>query len=205
MSLKRRVVDGNGKIVPIANSMNIFTSFVQSVNRKFFDVYPEQPWIPFEAARALRSIMQKEFTVWEVGSGYSTIWLSNIASHVTSVEASEDWFKRLSDIIRSKAIGNIDLRYEWRGHLMAQFPADVQFDLLFVDGGPRRDCLLNGARCVRDGGFIYCDNTDAAEFWGGSFKECLGLLNRDIKKVKFFTDYVPAMVGVSEGALIELK
>src|SRR5690606_33853280 len=115
--------------------------------------------------------------------------------------ADKAWFEHLSELIKQEGYQNIDLRYEWHGHLMASYDP-VEIDLLYVDGGPRRECLINGFPRVKDGGYVYCDNTDSS-FWGeGGFTQLVRELGVGYEAIEYFTDFAPATFSVSEGALI---
>jgi hypothetical protein len=52
--------------------MPLFPLF-KRFDAKTLNRYPELPWIPFSAIRALR-LMRKEWIVREIGAGMSTIW-----------------------------------------------------------------------------------------------------------------------------------
>lgn len=164
---------------------------------------PRQPWIPFSAAKRLDRILSKESIVWEVGSGYSTLWLSDRALRVTSIEASEDWYRILKAMLEKENISNVDLRFEWIANRMSDFRdvEDHSLDLLFVDGGPRGACLANGFCKVRSGGYIYLDNWDNQHLWEDQrdFPVRHGPLLREIIS---YVDYVPAQFGVYEGLLL---
>ena len=201
----KRLKDGNGKWIAPRNLPGAAIALGQSIMRKATGRYPRQPWIPFAAAKALDGLLGRQDTVWEIGAGFSTLWLGDRVGQVISIEADKDWHERLSKIISDEKRSNIDLRYEWRAEQMATVSAD-NIDLLYIDGGPRDQCLANGWKNVRAGGLIYCDNTDDAEFWGKpGFRQCVDQIRQQIASVEFFSDYVPAMFAVNEGAIIRLK
>lgn len=192
-----------GQFVGWSKLPNGARAFTQAINRKLFGKYPRRPWIPFSAGQALEEIVTPEFVVWEIGAGYSTLWLSDRVKHVTSIEAARDWYERLAAILAQEGKRNVDLRYEWVADRMADFSqvADGSLDLLFVDGGPRGRCLALGFSKVKAGGYVYLDNWDTAEFWGGEidFPE---RHRKEISETRTFVDYVPAQFGVYAGLLM---
>jgi predicted O-methyltransferase YrrM len=202
----RRLYSATGSFVGIANLPNGPVSLLQALRRKAFDRYPELPWIPFAAIRYLNTVIRKEWRVWEIGSGMSTLWLSRRVDCVTSIEADTGWYQRLQQMIVERGANNIDLRFEWRGHLMSDFSdvKDSSLDLLFIDGGPRSDCLINGFSKVRPGGYIYMDNTDVAEFWPG-LAAFLDKRSGEISDVHRFVDYVPGILAVNEGTAVRKR
>ncbi len=176
----------------------------QAVIRKVFGRLPREPWIPFRARNELASILTRDAVVWEVGAGYSTLWLAAHVGQVVSIEASKEWHDRLAAIIRQEGIANVDLRHEWQADRMADFSGveDGSLDLLFIDGGPRGLCLANGFRKVKSGGHVYLDNWDSRHFWDAEtdFPERRAT---EIRRRLSCVDYVPAQFGVYEGLLLQ--
>ncbi|MFA6961783.1 MAG: hypothetical protein WC205_13600 [Opitutaceae bacterium] len=133
----------------------------------------------------------------------STLWLSRHAGTVISIEADLFWHEKLSSILRSKNITNVDLRHEWQADSMSTFPGirNNELDLLVVDGGPRTQCLVNGFDKVKSGGYIYLDNWDFLNFWDDA--EAF-LISRcaEISSQQSFVDYVPGNFAVNQGLLI---
>lgn len=199
----RRFKTPEGKFVGINKIPTFLVSFYQAIIRKFTGQIPRLPWIPFSAINKLQTILTQEFVVWEVGAGFSTIWLSYRVKKVVSIEASEEWFENLNLIIKNEGHTNVDLRLEWQGEKMSDFSElpDESLDLLFIDGGPRGSCLRNGFSKVKHGGYIYLDNWDSKIFWGeeADFPSKNASL---ISESYSFIDYVPAQVGVYEGLLL---
>jgi hypothetical protein len=204
LSTVARIQTSSGKFVGWTHLPNSARSFYQSVLRKFFGHIPRQPWIPFAARKAIERCISAESLVWEVGAGFSTLWFADRVRKITSIEASQEWYDRLSRIIERERIRNVDLRFEWEAERMADFSelGDAALDLLFIDGGPRGQCLQRGFSKVKPGGYVYLDNWDTEEFWGEAieFPKNNAAL---ISEVTSFVDYVPAQVGVYEGLLIK--
>lgn len=200
-----RFSTGKGQQVAISKLPHFFLSLGQTIIRKTTGRIPRQPWIPFEAAQAINQVASSTWRVWEIGSGYSTLWLSDRVAHVVSVEASKDWHELLMSRIEHEGISNVDLRFEWRGNAMASFAEidDGTLDLLFIDGGPRGDCLVNGFSKVKSGGYIYLDNWDNDAFWRQSDREFVEQHSSMLESVREYIDYVPAQVGVYAGLLIK--
>ena len=53
----------------------------------------EIPWFTYSAIRFIESRLKKDHTIFEFGSGNSTIWFSNRCAHVISVEHEEAWYQ----------------------------------------------------------------------------------------------------------------
>ncbi len=81
---------------------------------------------------------------------------------------------------------------------------NASLDLLFIDGGPRAQCLVNGFPKVKSGGLIYLDNWEAPAFWEGA-ADFLQKSSALIAERSQIVDYVPAQVGVYEGLLLRRR
>jgi len=192
-----------GRFVGFQNLPHAATSLAQAVRRKLTGKIPRLPWIPFSANRELDRRLTRSSRVWEVGAGFSTLWLADRVGKLTSIEASQEWHDRLSQIIAKEGITNVDLRHEWAVDVMCNFDelADGELDLLFIDGGPRGRCLKNGWRKVRKGGMLYLDNWENTDFWHDA-RQWVAENRSLFSKEEYFVDYVPAQFGVYEGAIL---
>jgi hypothetical protein len=200
---QRRLFTQNGAFVG-RNLPNILPAFVQAVRRKVSNRYPDMPWLSFSAVRAIDRLARKEWVAYEIGAGMSTVWLSRRVAHLISIEADQNWYSKLQNILECQNIHNVDLRLEWRGHLMSDYSAvpDESLDFLLVDGGPRAECFYNGFPKVRRGGYIYLDNIDHTNLWPG-LDHFIEEQRSAITHITRFIDYSPAQVMVGEGWLIQ--
>ena len=199
-----RLHTSSGKFVGWNNLPKGVVSFYQAIIRKTTGRIPREPWIPFSARKALSEVLSNDWRVWEIGAGFSTLWMAPRVRSLVSIEASREWYEKLSAIIRAEGISNVDLRFEWEASRMSDFSelGASSLDLLFVDGGPRGLCLQRGFEKVKSGGYIYLDNWDTEDFWPGA-NEFLANQSGKIASRKSFIDYVPAQVGVYEGLLLQ--
>jgi predicted O-methyltransferase YrrM len=202
----RRFYTPSGDFVGWAQLPNGLLAFAQAVARKLVGHVPMVPWIPFAARRRIEDVLSPSSIVWEIGSGFSTIWLSKRAASITSIEADKGWYEKLKKIMAQNRIRNVDLRYEWVAERMADFSdaENESLDLLFIDGGPRAWCLQNGFGKVKRGGAIYLDNWENTGFWQGA-REFLNEREDEIEIIERFVDYVPAQFGVYESLLVTKK
>ena len=164
------------------------------------------PWIPFSAARAISRWLRPDAQVLEIGSGFSTLWLARRSGRVVSIEADEPWFRRVQGMLDRAGCRHVDLRHRWRAEEMcdfAEFP-DRTLDLVFVDGGPREQCLAAAIPKVRPGGAIYVDNTDDPGIAGCCRDRICDLAKRLGGTVRHFRDFSPGNLYVSEGTLLHL-
>ena len=68
----------------------------------------ELPWFAYAAIDFLDGFLQPHMTVCEYGSGGSTLFFARRVKSVFSIEDNAEWFNRISELLRAKAIGNVD-------------------------------------------------------------------------------------------------
>ncbi len=147
------------------------------------------PWISFEAREAIEQFLKSlggRATVYEYGSGGSTLWYAQRSAKVISVEHDQTWFEIMDRKIRDGA-ANCRLsfvppvsdvprpvpntngwvtygsthsgNYEAYVRSIDEF-ADGSFDFVAIDGRSRPACLVHAATKVRPGGAVYLDDAD---------------------------------------------
>lgn len=140
-------------------------------------------WWTFDAMvwtdRFLKS--RRNPTVFEYGSGASTVWLARRAHSVTSVEDDEDFYADVDAIkprnvnyIFAGADSTFNDRYEsqrrdlrgrsYEGYVTALSLNEDKYDLIVIDGRARRECILLAPRFLKPGGAILVDNTDMRRY-----------------------------------------
>lgn len=68
------------------------------------------PWITFEARDFLESRLHKDMTVFEYGSGGSTLFFSDRVRQVISVENDANWANTMEQLLSREMICNVDLK-----------------------------------------------------------------------------------------------
>jgi hypothetical protein len=71
----------------------------------------DQPWLVFSAIDFLQSLLNKEMTVWEYGSGSSTLFYAKRVKTVYSIENDKSWFEHITTLISTREIANV--KYNW--------------------------------------------------------------------------------------------
>jgi hypothetical protein len=120
------------------------------------------PWYTYPAIEYLRQLDFSERTVFEYGSGNSTLFWGAVAKRVVSIEDDEAWFGSLRD----QRPPNVELVLETDLHEYAaailRYPEP--FDVIVVDGAARGHtrlrCSRHALERLRRGGMIILDNSD---------------------------------------------
>jgi predicted O-methyltransferase YrrM len=125
------------------------------------------PWMVPAAVSYLGRVIERDWTVFEFGSGASTAWYAGRAGRVTSLEHDSDWHAEVERRLRASRHDNWDLRLR----PISDFPSAVRelpdetLDLVVVDGDDgddtdRVDCIRASLSKVRPGGLLVLDDSD---------------------------------------------
>jgi hypothetical protein len=131
-----------------------------------------QPWLSFGAIAYMSDRLGPTSSVFEYGSGGSTLWFADRVGRVTSVEHDPDWRARVQREIERAQRGNASVMlreptpalespesFEHYARACETFP-DESFDLVLVDGKTRLACLERAALKVRVGGLLALDDSE---------------------------------------------
>lgn len=152
------------------------------------------PWITFEAQEWLIGYLKADMSVFEYGSGGSTIFFSKRVRELISVEHDKYWRDTVSNETAMERVTNcrLLLREPEQGILdrtdysdpqsyLSALPRysgmnfkgyatsirefpDGKFDLVFVDGRARPSCIANALAKVRRGGYLMLDNSERKHY-----------------------------------------
>ena len=154
----------------------------------------ENVWIIFEAKEWLESFLNPNMTVFEWGSGGSTISIVKRVKKLVSVEHNRDWYCSVQRILKEKHITNCEyllvepepffslsnfmdpknyasgspkyknMSFENYAKSIESFPNE-HFNLIIIDGRARPSCILHAMPKVKSqGGFIMLDNSERLEY-----------------------------------------
>ncbi len=129
-------------------------------------------WVTYKAKAWLNQWLRKDMTCFEWGSGYGTLWLAQRVRSLVSVEHSLAWYLKVKDALRKLRLANVVLVLEKDLDLYPKAIsryADCSFDLVFVDGKRRVDCVRCALPKVKSGGALMLDNSDRA-LYGEAYK-----------------------------------
>lgn len=141
------------------------------------------PWFTYSAIHFLKERLKPNHTVFEFGSGNSTLWLSGLVKQVVSVEHDNKWYEYIKDKVKTRP--NID--YKFKELENGQYAAEVLnyfegFDVIVVDGRDRVQCCSNALKALKPNGVIIFDNTERSEYFA-AYKI---LLDNGFKRIDFW-------------------
>jgi len=186
------------------------------------------PWLTFKAIAWLKSYLKPDMSVFEYGSGGSTIFLSKKVSELISVEHNKNWYKQVAGMLSREEILNCEyilaepeknefnenLPYncssfastlkEYRGMNFKKYVLciekypDSSFDLVIVDGRARASCISHAISKIRPGGCLIVDNSDRQPYY-----EAISLL-AGYKRFDFF-GICPYSSGLAQTSVWKIK
>lgn len=113
------------------------------------------PYYTHDFLKELGSWKVDEWTVFEYGGGYSTLWWRDKVKKCYSIDSSREWSKKIN-------LRHIDTKADFINH-----PAKIckekkiYFDCIIIDSEPvdwRDDCVPVAVKCLKKGGILIIDN-----------------------------------------------
>lgn len=124
------------------------------------------PWYTYPAIAFLQERVHENLTVFEYGSGNSTLWWSARTARVVSCEHHPEWYTKL----KPKLPSNVeylkkDLETgEYRDEILAYRDA---FEIIIIDGRDRVECAKNCLNALKEDGIVLWDNSDREQYTPG--------------------------------------
>ncbi len=133
----------------------------------------ELPWISYGAIDFLKEFVRPDMSVFEYGSGGSTLFFARRAAAVTSTEDNRLWMDKVAQRLAQLGLNNALFQYhEFDFKQPANFKhsrylhsiPDKKFDIIVVDGTEeaidvRSICFQHAEKFVRNGGIIIVDDS----------------------------------------------
>jgi hypothetical protein len=118
------------------------------------------PWVTYSFIDFIKERLNKQLTIFEYGSGSSTIFYAKRVSRVVSVEHDEAWYQK----IVSDKPANAEMIFTKleRGGEYAKKAAllNEKFDVIIVDGRDRINCCKNSINALTEKGVLILDDSE---------------------------------------------
>jgi len=149
---------------------------------------------------------KKNLSIFEFGSGSSTLFFEDYFDHVFSVEHDKDWFEIINTNIKKanvylvppKKVSNPVCGSKKLGFRNLDFVNYVnfidslgkKFDVIFIDGRARQECLKLAKQYLKPGGIIILDDSNR-----NRYKKDFLIVSENKKVVHFsgFGTYLPTV------------
>lgn len=139
-----------------------------------WDLHWAQPVIDFVEKK-----LQGSGSVWEYGSGDSTVWLMSVASKVISIEHNKLFFDRINlpcvRLIESEYSGirgdtsdpdgyfSDETTNTFRAYC-SSIDGEGPFDVITIDGRARPSCIKHARSRIKQGGLIVLDDAERSYY-----------------------------------------
>ena len=104
-------------------------------------------------------------TVFEYGSGNSTLFFAQRVKEIISVETNKEWYEKIKLKMPSNAKiilyekDKSDISYS---KVLESF--NKKYDVIIIDAIERNEVLMNATNYLNEGGVIILDNSDRIEY-----------------------------------------
>jgi len=118
------------------------------------------PWVTYSFIDFIKTRLNKELSIFEYGSGNSTLFYAQRVRRVVSVEHDEAWYNK---IVKEKA-ANAEMiftqlekggEYSKKASLLGE-----KFDVIIVDGRDRVNCCKNSIEALTPNGVLVLDDSE---------------------------------------------
>lgn len=115
------------------------------------------PWITYPSLEFLSQINFANLHVFEFGAGHSSVWFSNRAASVTSVESDKSWILYLQKFNLNK----LTIVHKEPDAFTEALTQDKKtFDVILIDSHKRLECCDIAVNYLSENGFIIFDNSE---------------------------------------------
>ena len=146
-----------------------------------------RPWLSNTVINFMDQNVSKEHSMFEWGSGSSTVYFAPKVGKIISIENHNDWFKKVTQMLSDNKIKNVELvlvppdsgkcnkvldpsKYAsdsklfkhriFKTYAQVIDKYDMKFDWVVVDGRSRNSCLQHAMKKVKPGGYIMLDDSE---------------------------------------------
>ncbi|MDR6785777.1 putative O-methyltransferase YrrM [Pedobacter africanus] len=122
------------------------------------------PWVTYSFIDFIKTRLNKTQTIFEYGSGSSTLFYAKHVSRVVSVEHDESWYHKIVDS-KAQNAEMIFTKLERGGEYSKKASLlDEKFDIIIVDGRDRVNCCKNSISALTPAGVVVLDDSERKEY-----------------------------------------
>jgi hypothetical protein len=142
------------------------TGWIESLKRG----YPcdqdgtEIPWMNYTVINILKERLNGDLSLFEFGSGYSTLFYAKRVHNVISIEYDKDWF----NFIKERIPNNVSLIFRQKDidgvYCRSVTEFNQEFDVVIVDGRDRVNCVKQSISVLSCRGVILLDDSQREKY-----------------------------------------
>ncbi|MGQ9845794.1 MAG: FkbM family methyltransferase [Caldisericia bacterium] len=123
------------------------------------------PWFTYPAIDFLKERLNKNMTVFEYGSGNSTLFFAQRVKEIISVETNKQWYEKIKSKMPSNA--KIILYENDKSDISYSKVIDSfnkKYDIIIIDAIERNEVLMNATKYLSEDGIIILDDSEREEY-----------------------------------------
>jgi len=117
------------------------------------------PWMNYPVISFLKERLNKDITIFEYGSGFSTRFYAARVKHVTSLEYNYIWYEKVKQTLPD----NVTLLFQETDidgkYCRAIQLNDVKYEMIVIDGDDRENCMQQCLVSLSENGVIILDDS----------------------------------------------
>ena len=125
------------------------------------------PWYTYPAIEYIKQLDFTEKSIFEFGSGNSTIFWAKRCKKAVSIEDNKEWYDKMT--LELPANVEYKLVPDKANYVDSIHQFFENFDIIIIDGNHRYECTVEALKKLNDGGIVILDNSD----WHGKSAELL--------------------------------
>jgi hypothetical protein len=122
------------------------------------------PWFTYSCVNFLSYRLDKHLSVFEYGSGNSTLYFSKYVKSVTAVEHDSSWLKYIEGKLPENAQVIFSRRSDAERYIKSCINAPSLHSIIVIDGLFRNECAQVALQALSDDGVIIYDDMDRPEY-----------------------------------------
>ncbi|MFH1075473.1 MAG: FkbM family methyltransferase [Pseudomonadota bacterium] len=143
------------------------------------------PWMNYSIISFLEKRFKSNFSLFEYGCGYSTLFYSRYVKSVTSVEHDASWYESIKGMVPC----NVKLIFKEGDHdgdyCRSVKQEGNQYDVIIIDGRDRVNCVKQSIESLSSGGVIMLDDSGRKRYVDGiNWAREKGFLELDFEGLK---------------------
>lgn len=122
------------------------------------------PWVTYSFIDFIKGRLTKEHSLFEFGSGNSTLFYANYVKKVVSVEHDKEWLENIygqkpsnAEIIYCQLIRDGD-------YCRMALKTNQKYNVIIIDGRDRVNCCINTPDALTEDGVIVLDDSERREY-----------------------------------------
>lgn len=124
------------------------------------------PWWTYPSISFIACRLPANLSIFEYGTGGSSVWLAGRATRVAAVEHDPQWVEETQRAAPAN-LSIIQARHDSQSYVDAIHASDPPFDAVVIDGRQRNKCAESCLSAISPSGVIVFDNSDRAAYKPG--------------------------------------